>query len=82
MDSAATPMSSIDPRTYTARNSQQFTIRTARPEDAEAMLAYIRSVAGASRAIIGNVSFENGPPFGMVVLALSPLIAGKLRGVI
>jgi RimJ/RimL family protein N-acetyltransferase len=92
-------MASIQTKTFTAKNGQQFTIRTAKPQDAVAMLAYIRSLAEESdflaiqpdempgtedeerkwvqdhldhpgkivlvaetdRAIIGNVSFENGP---------------------
>ena len=38
-------MSSIQPKTFTARNGQQITIRTAQAEDAAALLAYIRPVA-------------------------------------
>ena len=38
-------MPSIQPKTLTTRNSHEFTIRTAQPEDAAALLAYIRPVA-------------------------------------
>ena len=38
-------MSSFDTRTFIDRTGQPFTIRTAQPADAEAVLAYIRSVA-------------------------------------
>ncbi len=38
-------MSSIQPQKFTARNRQPVTIRTAQPEDAAALLAYIRPVA-------------------------------------
>jgi RimJ/RimL family protein N-acetyltransferase len=38
-------MSSIQPKTFPARNGQPVTIRTAQPEDAAALLAYIRPVA-------------------------------------
>lgn len=38
-------MASIQSKTCTARTGQQFTIRTAQPEDAAALLAYIRPVA-------------------------------------
>ena len=39
-------MSSIARKTFSTRTGQSFTIRTAQPEDASAMLAYIRAVAG------------------------------------
>ena len=45
-------MSSIDPKTFTARNDQQITIRTAQADDAAAMLAYIRAVAGETEFFI------------------------------
>jgi RimJ/RimL family protein N-acetyltransferase len=38
-------MSTIEPKTLTCRTGQQFTIRTAQPADAAALLAYIRPVA-------------------------------------
>jgi RimJ/RimL family protein N-acetyltransferase len=38
-------MSSIQPQKFTARNGQPVTIRTAQPEEAAALLAYIRPVA-------------------------------------
>ncbi|MGA2034976.1 MAG: GNAT family protein [Thermoguttaceae bacterium] len=45
-------MSSIQPKTLTARTGQPFTIRTAQPEDAAAMLAYIRAVAGETEFFV------------------------------
>ena len=45
-------MSSIAPQTFTTRTGQSFTIRTAQPEDAAAMLAYIRAVAGETEFFI------------------------------
>ena len=48
----AKPMSSIHPKTLTARTGQQFTIRTAQPEDAAALFAYIRLVAGETEFFI------------------------------
>ena len=45
-------MSSIPPKTFTARNDQQITIRTAQADDAAAMLAYIRAVAGETEFFI------------------------------
>jgi len=38
-------MSSVEPRIFTCQTGQQVTIRTAQPEDAAALLAYIRPVA-------------------------------------
>ena len=38
-------MASIQPKTIRARTGEEFVIRTAQPEDAAAMLAYIRPVA-------------------------------------
>jgi RimJ/RimL family protein N-acetyltransferase len=38
-------MAAIESKTLTDRSGQQFTIRSAQPDDAEAMLTYIRSVA-------------------------------------
>jgi predicted N-acetyltransferase YhbS len=38
-------MSSIESKTLTDRNDRSFLIRTAQPDDAEAVLAYIRPVA-------------------------------------
>ena len=38
-------MASIPTKTLTDRTGQQFTIRTAQPEDAETLLAYIRPLA-------------------------------------
>jgi len=38
-------MASIEPKRLTDRTGQQFTVRTAQPDDAEALLAYIRPVA-------------------------------------
>ena len=38
-------MTSIESKTFTDRTGQQFTIRTAQPDDAAAALTYIRSVA-------------------------------------
>jgi hypothetical protein len=38
-------MAAIERKTLTDRSGQQFTIRSAQPDDAETMLAYIRSVA-------------------------------------
>ena len=37
-------MASIPTKTFTDRHRQQFVIRTAHPDDAEAMLAYVRGV--------------------------------------
>jgi RimJ/RimL family protein N-acetyltransferase len=45
-------MSSIQPKTFTARNGQSVTIRTAQPEDAAALLAYIRPVAEETQFFI------------------------------
>lgn len=45
-------MACITPRTITARTGQHFTLRTARPEDAAALLAYIRPVAGETEFFI------------------------------
>ena len=45
-------MSSIQPKTFTARNGQPVTIRTAQPEDAAALLAYIRPVAEETQFFI------------------------------
>ena len=45
-------MSSIAPQTFINRTGQQFTIRTAQPNDAAAMLAYIRLVAGETEFFI------------------------------
>lgn len=39
------PMASIQPKTFTDRTGQEFVVRTAQPDDAEAMLAYIQPVA-------------------------------------
>jgi RimJ/RimL family protein N-acetyltransferase len=52
VDSTAKSMSSIDPKTFTARNGQSVTIRTAQPEDAATLLAYIRSVAEETQFFI------------------------------
>lgn len=38
-------MATIEPRTRSVRSGQQFTIRTAQPTDAAALLAYIRPIA-------------------------------------
>jgi len=38
-------VASIEPKSLTDRTGQQFTIRTAQPDDAETLLAYIRPVA-------------------------------------
>jgi RimJ/RimL family protein N-acetyltransferase len=38
-------MASIRPKTFTDRTGQEFVIRTAQPDDAETLLAYIRPVA-------------------------------------
>jgi RimJ/RimL family protein N-acetyltransferase len=92
-------MATIQAKTFTARSGQEFVVRSAQPEDAAALLVYIRAVAGETEffvlepdefpateeeerkwiqdhldspgkllllaetagAIIGNVSFENGP---------------------
>ena len=45
-------MSSIQPKTFTARTGQEFTIRTAQADDAAALLAYIRPVAGETEFFI------------------------------
>ena len=45
-------MSSVLPKNLTARTGQSFTIRTAQPEDAAAMLAYIRAVAGETEFFV------------------------------
>ena len=45
-------MSSINPQTFAARNGQPITIRTAQPEDATALLAYIRAVAAETEFFI------------------------------
>ena len=38
-------MAAIQPRTFTDRTGQEVVIRTAQPDDAETLLAYIRPVA-------------------------------------
>jgi RimJ/RimL family protein N-acetyltransferase len=45
-------MSSIAPKSFTGQNGQQFTIRTAQPDDAAAALTYIRSVAAETEFFV------------------------------
>ena len=45
-------MSSIAPKTYTGKTGQQFTIRTAQPDDAAAVLTYIRSAAEETKYFV------------------------------
>lgn len=45
-------MASIEPKKCEDRTGQPFTIRTAQPDDAEALLTYIRSVAGGTNFFV------------------------------